>query len=180
MPWQKSPSDHLLTAPGDGGPTYSLYSSAVGPSGGGPGGTNKAMMSLLNPAESGKVLKVRRFSVQAESSSGTNVLVLYELRRISAHSSGTAVTPKKHDLSDADSVAEAKKEPTVTEISAPTVMPFIMQANTAQAPGAHFVDLVADGLKPIVLRPGQGLVMHHVTSNGGTFHTGLVYTEEPE
>lgn len=156
--------------------TYAVRAAVAGPSGGGPSGTNKAMVSILNPGGSGKIVRVRSLLVQAESSSGTNVIVLYELRRISAHSAGTTYTPKKRDTNDAAASTEAKTEPTVTEISNPTISSLVIQSNTAQAfPMLRFDEQESEA---ITLREGEGLVVHQVTSNGGTFQINLVWTEE--
>lgn len=164
------------------GPTYVVMEPVVGPSGGGPGGTNKAMVSIMNPSGSGAKVEIIGFSVQAESSSGTNVIVLYELRRITAHTlgAGTAATIQKRDLTDAASAVEAYVEPdSVTEITNPNIQSFIIQSNTAQGPTTYFLPFGISGETPIVLAAGEGIVVHQVTGNGGTFHIGLVWVENP-
>lgn len=159
--------------------TYDALVTEPGPSGGGPSGSNKAMATLFNPAGSGKEIRLLGYSVQAESSSGTGVIVLYEVRRISAHSGGSLVTPKKRDTSDPASIAQVRDGPSsVTEIADPTQHTFILQSNTMQSPMGHFRDLSMGGARPLILREGQGIVMHQVTSNGGTFHIGFVWVEE--
>jgi len=159
--------------------TYETVVTESGPSGGGPSGSNKAMATLFNPAASGRQIHLLGYSVQAESSSGTGVIVLYEVRRISAHSGGTLVAPKKRDTVYAASVAEVRDAPaSVTEIADPMQQTFILQSNTMQSPMSHFRDLTAGGARPLILREGEGIVMHQVTSNGGTFHIGFVWAEE--
>lgn len=158
-------------------PTYSIQEPVVGPSGGGPSGQNKAMVSVLNPSGSGKVLRLRAMRVQPESSSGTGVIILMELRAITAHSGGSAATIHKRDSTNAAPGAESKTEPSSVTGST-NIHTFIFQANTAQGLHEHLFGSWADSHQPIVLREGEGVVVHQVTSNGGTFHIELVWTEE--
>jgi len=158
------------------GYTYNIAESASGPSGGGPSGTNKAMVSIMNPSGSGKHINIRGFSVQAETSSGTGVIVLYELRQITAHTAGTAVTIIKRCSSDPTSIAQVYNTP-ASVTGSTRAQSFIIQANTAQGPTTYFLPFGTVGEDPICLLPGEGLVAHQVTGNGGTFHIGLVWTE---
>lgn len=179
MPLKKDADGRLTSraVPGDDGATYNIMEAVVGPSGGGPSGQNKSMVSILNPASSGFKAKIRGLSVQAESSSGTNVIVLYELRRITAHSGGTTATIHKRDTTDAASALEAQTEP--TSVTGDTnIQSYIIQSNTAQGPSSHFLQFGITGEKPICLDEGEGIVVHQVTSNGGTFQIGLIWTEE--
>lgn len=157
-------------------PTYGVQAAVIGPSGGGPGGTNKAMVSIFNPDASGKIARVRSLLVQAESSSGTGVIVLYELRRISAHSAGALYTPRKWDTTNPNAVVVARTAPDVTEIADPTVYSLILQANTAQS--LPMLRFGGDNAESLTLQANEGLVVHQVTSNGGTFQINLVWTEE--
>ena len=161
--------------------TYFVSESITGPSGGGPSGTNKDMLTLFNPLGSGKLLKLRELIVQCSSSSGTNVIVEYELRRITGHTeNGTPednLTPHKRELSDAASVAESYKEPNAVA-GATRIWTHVLQSNTQQSPASHLWLFGPRGMKPLVLAPGEGVVFHQVTSNGGTFVITAVWTEE--
>jgi len=135
------------------------------------------MVSLLNPASSGKVAKIRVFSVQAETTSGSTVIIVYELRRITAHATGTDITPLPRDTTSAASVVQAKEEPgSVTGDT--NIQSYIIQSNTAQGPSTYFATFGTVGEEPIVLNEGEGLVAHQVSSNGGIFRIGFVWTEE--
>ena len=155
--------------------TYVLQAAVDGPSGGGPSGSNKAMASILNPSGSGVIVKVRSYIVAPESSSGTNVIVLHELRSITAHSGGTNFTPLKRDSDSVASAIEAKTEP-ASVTGTTNVQSLIYQSNTAQ--DIYKITFGTDGDTPIVLREGEGIVIHQVTSNGGTNQLTLVWTEE--
>lgn len=161
-------------------PSYVVNAAVIGPSGGGPGGSNKPMVSVLNPAGSERLCKLRALLVQPESSTGTDLIVLYELRRFVAHSAGTSYTPIKRDKQDPASVVEAKTESTIdtydADIGTKNIHSFILQSNTVQGVYIHPFGLHHE--QPIIFRPGEGLVAFQVTSNGGTFHITMVWTEE--
>lgn len=162
--------------------TYYISAQAAGPSGGGPSGSNKAMLSLLNPASSGKKLSVLVAEYFPLSSSGTDVFIDVQIRRITAHSGGTSLTVIKRELTDASSVAEARSEPSVTGGAASDlVQQLVIQSNSPATGEAYRFKLglvYAHGEKPIVLAEGEGIVIHQVTSNGGDFAPGLVWIEE--
>lgn len=159
-------------------PTYYVSQKVVGPSGGGPGGVDKNMMTMLNPASSGKKAKLWKLTVQAVTSSGTNVVVEYELASITSHTSGTTVTPSKRDSSDASSVVEIRTEPTAVG-SYTRLWTHVLQSNAMQAPSAYGWEFSPnDEVKPFTLAEGEGLCVHQVTSNGGTFAISLAWTEE--
>lgn len=158
-------------------PTYYATAQASGPSGGGPGGTNKAMLSILNPASSGKLVRVILAEYFPLSSSGTNVYIDVQLRKITAHSGGTSITPIKREASDGSAVATARAEPSsVTGGAAADILQQLVIQSNSPAGGESYRFRLGEG-KPIVLGEGEGLVVHHVTSNGGTFAPGLLWTE---
>lgn len=161
-------------------PSYYVTAQMSGPSGGGPSGTNKPMLSLLNPTGSGKTVKIRLIEFFALLNSGTNVYIDVQLRRITAHTNGTDITPSKRSTDDDAAVAEVKSEPDVTGGAATDIIQqMVVQANNPSAgEGYRFRMGTAPEEKPITLKPGEGVVIHQVTSNGGTFAPGLVWTEE--
>jgi len=149
-------------------PSYVLQASITG-------GSGKSMASLLNPSGSGKKLCVRALLIQPRSSSGTNVIVTYETRAITAHSGGSAFTPLKRDSADDASVAQAKTEPS-SVTGTTNIHTFILQSNTVQ--GIYVHRFGSWGERPIVLREGEGICIHQVTSNAGSFDITLIWTEE--
>lgn len=180
MPWLKD-NDGALAVGKVEKPTYYATAQVTGPSGGGPSGTNKAMLSFLNPSGSGKTVRLLIAEYFPLASTGTAVYIDVQLRRITAHSGGTAITPIKRDTSEAAASAEVKSEPTSVTggAAADLVQQLVMQSNAPSGAQAYRF-LFGEGLgeQPFVLAPGEGLVVHQVTSNGGTFCPGLVWTEE--
>ena len=159
-------------------PTYFVSEKVTGPSGGGPGGTDKDMMTILNPSGSGKTILLWELIVQCIASAGTNVIVEYELASITSHTAGTTVTPKKREASDGAAAAEVRTEPTA--VGAYTrLWTHAFQSNTIQAPDAFGWKFGPNPeTKPFTLAEGEGLCVHQVTSNGGDFAISLVWTEE--
>lgn len=157
--------------------TYYATAQVTGPSGGGPSGTNKAMLSILNPASSGKLVRVLLAEYFTLASSGTNVFIDVQLRKITAHSGGTSITPIKREQSDGSAVVTAISEPSsVTGGAAADILQQLVIQSNAPQTGEAYRFRLGDG-KPIVLAEGEGLVVHQVTSNGGTFCPGLLWTE---
>lgn len=61
-------------------------------------GNNKAMLSIFNGAGSGRIIRVKRVLLLNNQVAGvTGVLTTIALRRSTAQSGGTAITPTKHD-----------------------------------------------------------------------------------
>lgn len=159
--------------------TYYVTAQVSGPSGGGPGGTNKAMLSLLNPAGANRAIRVHVVEYFPLSSTGTDVYIDVQVRRITAHSGGSALTIVKRDASDDNSVGEAKSAPSVTGGAASDLIQQLVIQSNSPAGGESYRFRLCDGHgeRGIVLAPGEGIVIHQVTSNGGTFCPGLLWTE---
>jgi hypothetical protein len=160
--------------------TYYATAQVTGPSGGGPSGSNKAMLSLLNPSGSGKVVRLYLVEYFPISSSGTDVYIDMQLRAITAHSGGSSLTPIKRDSADAAASAEVRSEPTSLTGGGTSdlLQQLVIQSNApSMAEAARFKLGDMFGSKPIILHPAEGLVVHQVTSNGGDFCPGLVWTE---
>jgi hypothetical protein len=142
------------------------------------GAANKNMLSLLNPAASGKCLKIREFWALVKSSSGTTVVIGWEVRRLSAHSGGTVLTSVRNDLADPVTVGEARSAPdSVTDVE--LYRPWVVQINTSQSPFTYMLQFQRDPYeKPLVLRPGQGICFKQIQNNTSTFDVGVRFTEE--
>jgi hypothetical protein len=160
--------------------TYYITGQEDGPSGGGPSGSNKAMLSILNPASSGKTVKIRIAEYFTIASTGTDVYIDVQLRRITAHSAGTSLTPIKRDTASAAAVAETRQAPNVTGGAASDIVQQLVIQSNSPVGGEGYRFRIGDGIEyePLVLAEGEGVVVHQVTSNGGTFCPGLVWTEE--
>lgn len=149
------------------------------------GANNKDMLSIVNPAGSGKVLKLRKVWGVVPSSSGASVIISFELRGTTEVTTGTIISAKKMDSVNADAVAVVRSAPTgITDSDAPVVYwTWIQQINTAQggtenmSHTLHNSSAVAD-IQPITLRPGEGLYLEQKANNTSTFRMGVLWTEE--
>jgi hypothetical protein len=145
-------------------------------------GNNKSMAGLFNGAGSGRVLRVKRIWVLNNQTSGvTGVLTTFSLRRSTAQSSGTSVTPVKHDTASSTLPAQVlcAHGATVTSATADTFRNW-MWSNDEPAASSGTSDefeclvplnLIWDAatgdadLEPIVLREGFGIDVRHSGSS---------------
>jgi hypothetical protein len=151
------------------------------------GANNRDMISILNPSGSGKIVKIREAWATVPSSSGTTVIIPFEIRHATAITTGTTQTPKPMDSADPASVAEVRVLPTgISDASAPIVWwTWTQQINTSQGSTDAMTHTIHDGmvtseLKPITLRPGHGLYLRQIANNTSTFRVGFFWTEEDE
>ena len=148
-------------------------------------GNNKSMLGLFNGASSGRVLRVYRVWVlNNQTTAVTGVLTTWTLRRSSAQSGGTAITPTKHDTANASLPAQVLVATggTVT-LTSDTALRAWMWSNDEPSASSgtsdEFECLVPlncvwdstgdSNSEPIVLREGQGISVHH----SGTSVVGL-------
>lgn len=145
-------------------------------------GNNKSMAGLFNGSGSGRVLRVKRvWCLNNQTSAVTGVLTTFELRRSTAQSSGTSVTPVKHDTNSSTLPAQVlcAHGATVTSAASDAVRKFVWSNDEPAASAGtsdEFECLVplnciwdaATGdadLEPLVLREGQGLDVRHTGSS---------------
>jgi len=142
--------------------------------------SNKSMLGLFNGAGSGRVLRVYRvWTLNNQTSAVTGVLTTMSLRRSTAQSGGTAITPQKHDNNAANLPAQVLcatgGTPTLTG------NPYRQWAWSNDEPAAssgtndEFQCLVPlncvwdstgdANIEPIVLREGEGVSVHHPGSS---------------
>jgi hypothetical protein len=151
------------------------------------GANNKDMISILNPAGSGKKYKIRKVWAVVTNSSGATVIIPFELRHATAVTGGGALlTPKPLDTTAGApaSVAEVRGAPTgITDAAAPLWWTWIEQINTAQggtenmSHTMHNSSAVADA-EPVTLAEGNALYVKQIASNTSTFRMGFLWTEE--
>lgn len=145
-------------------------------------GNGKHMLSLFNGASSGRVLRVKRIWVLNNQTSGvTGVLTTWAVRRTSAQSAGTSVTPTKHDTNSSNLVAQVlcATGATVTNTGDVQLRTFVWSNDEPAASTGtsdEFECLVplncvwdsATGdtdIEPITLREGQGVTVQHSGSS---------------
>lgn len=145
-------------------------------------GNNKSMAAIFNGAGSGRIVRVKRVWVLNNQTAGvTGVLTTWAVRRSSAQSAGTAVTPVKHDTLSETAPAQVlvATGATVTSAAADTVRTFVWSNDEPSASSGtsdEFECLVplncvwdaATGdadLEPLVCREGQGIDVRHTGSS---------------
>jgi hypothetical protein len=145
-------------------------------------GNNKSMAAILNGSGSGRIIRIKRIWVLNNQTTGvTGVLTTWTLKRSSAQSAGTAVTPTKHDTSSENMPAQVlvATGATVTQTSDVAFRTWVWSNDEPAASTGtsdEFECLVplncvwdsATGdadLEPIVLREGQGIDVRHSGSS---------------
>lgn len=147
------------------------------------GGNNKNLLSLFNPAASGKVLRVLRTWVICPSVTGNQVILTVELRHSTEVTTGTTVTPAPLDsIDEGNASGVVRQEPTgITDhATLPLWWSWITQINTGignqgDERGAHPDDAAG---KPITLREGHGLYMKQRLNNNSDLRIGVMWTED--
>jgi hypothetical protein len=127
-------------------------------------GNAKHMASLFNGAGSGRVLRVYRIWIlNNQTVAVTGVLTTFSLRRSSAQSGGTAVSPVKHDstnTADADlrRFMWSNDEPAVSSATSDELENLVPLNCVWDSTGD-------DRIQPITLRPGEGVTLQHTGSS---------------
>lgn len=156
-------------------------------------GNGKSLLSLVNATNSPVVARLREVWLSnAKTAAVTGVAALFEGRRITGHSSGSAVVPLSHDTADSlSSSLTALTGATVTGEA--TTSLFARRVSTDEwGPGTLDVEGLAQGLftmgpvwrvspplKPIVLRANEGVSFKCVTNTiAGSFDVTFIFTQE--
>jgi len=140
-------------------------------------GNNKSMLGIFNGSGSGRIIRVFRVWVLNNQTAGvTGVLTTWELKRSSAQSAGTAITPTKHDTNSESMPAQVAVATgaTVTQTSDVALRRFMWSNDEPAASSATSDELEClvplncvwdstgdSNIEPIVLREGQGLDVRH-------------------
>jgi hypothetical protein len=143
-------------------------------------GNNKSMLGVFNGSGSGRVVRVYRIWVLNNQTAGvTGVLTTWALRRTTAQSGGTAITPVKHDTTSETAPAQVLFATGATATLALTELRRWMWSNdepaASSATSDEFETLVPlncvwdstgdANIEPIVLREGEGISVHHSGSS---------------
>lgn len=166
-------------------PTYYALADAVAFA------ANKHHISIMNAAGSGKVVAVKKmFMINTQLAAITGVAVRADVKRATAHSAGTAVTPVSCDSQNAALPAEitVRTGATVTESS--LLFPRTFTNDEAGATQAFPSTQLMAGLnwmpegaetQETRLRPGEGLTVKQITSTTvGQFAWLIVFTVDDE
>lgn len=146
-------------------------------------GNGKSMLSVVS---AGPVLRVERiYLVNVQVTGVTGVAAEFQLRRVTGHSAGTALTPQAHDTLDALGSVTAATGATVSgESSAYLVRGW--WASDEWGPGTadvesfdHTMQTLLPAWGGYVIRSGQGLsVRCNTNTTSGTFDIVMVFTQE--
>lgn len=144
-------------------------------------GNNKSMLGIFNGSGSGRIIRVYRVWVLNNQTAGvTGVLTTWTLRRSSAQSAGTAITPTKHDTASEAMPAQVAIATggTVTQTSDVAFRAWVWSNDEPAASSATSDELECliplncvwdstgdSNIEPIVLREGQGLDVRHSGSS---------------
>lgn len=166
-------------------PTYYALADAVAFA------ANKHLISIMNAAGSGKVVSIKKmFMINTQLASVTGVAIRADVKRTTAHSAGTTITPTLCDSTNAALPAEitVKTGATVTESS--LLFPLTFTNDEAGATQAFPSTQLMAGLnwmpegvetQETRLRPGEGLTVKQITSSTvGQFAWLMVFTVDDE
>ena len=155
-------------------------------------GNNKSMLSLLNAAGSGVVVRLEKmYLINTQTAGITGINADFRLFRITGHSVGTALTPLTHDTSDTLSASVTARTGSTVAGEAAAAMYRWMWGTDEWATGPADADSADHSLqnvmplyevglntKALTLRPGEGISLKQVVnSTVGTFDVILVFTE---
>lgn len=148
--------------------------------------SGKSMAAIINPAASGKIVKVWRvWILNNQTTSVTGVLTWLELRRSTAQSSGSAVTAIKHDTNSAALAATVATGATVSDAANGLLRQIFWSNDEPSVSGASMdewqmvvpLNQVWDAgygesasVQPLTLREGEGFHVKH----GGSSAVGIV------
>jgi len=163
-------------------PTYEVLADAVVPA------ANKHHIGIFNNIGSAQKIRILGIYMVNLSIAGvTGIVARYELRRSTALSAGTDLTPQKRDSAD-PALANVLAKTNGTTTDGALLYPFVVLSdeNTA-AVGNFLLDTQFNNLlryepneKRIVLRPGEGITVKQITSSVvGSFAWKIVFDVEP-
>lgn len=153
---------------------------------------NKHHLSILNDTGSGKVVAIKKlFMINTQLASVTGVAVRTDVKRITAHSGGTTLTPVACDSTNESIPAQItcrNGATSVTESSLLFPLTFANdEAGTTQAfPSTQLMaglNWIPEGVEvqEIRLRPGEGLTCKQITSTTvGQFCWFIVFVMDDE
>jgi hypothetical protein len=152
---------------------------------------NKSMLGIFNGAGSGRVIRIYRVWVlNNQTAAVTGVLTTWTMRRSSAQTGGTTITPTKHDTNSETAPAQVlvATGATVTLTGDVALRSWVWSNDEPAASSAtsdEFETIVPlncvwdstgdANIEPLVLRAGEGVSIHH----SGSSAVGLcdVYVE---
>ena len=147
---------------------------------------NKSHISIMNNSGSGVSVAVRKlFPISNQLTAATGVGCRFELHKITAHTSGSDITPLACDSSNSlPALITVKSAATITGTT--LVFPINMPNDEIGATGAFPTATIAagtnwipeaDGMEYFTLRSGEGISVKQITSSTvGYFSWLIVFT----
>lgn len=156
-------------------------------------GNGKSMLSILNAAGSGVVIKIRSIKIiNTQNSAVTGIVSNFRLLRMTNHSAGTLLTAQTLDTQD--SLNENVTCRTGATITGASSVPLFRYEWSSDEWGPGTLDTESlehsfqntnpvymqyPGRKPITLRPGEGItITHNTNSTAGSFDIDINFTQE--
>lgn len=165
-------------------PTYYALADAVALA------ANKHHLSVFNASGSGVLVSVKKlFQINLSLSAVTGVALRFDIKRTTAQSAGTAITPVSMDTTNPALPAQVTVNTggTITESS--LLYPFTTQNDELTASNAAVANyltqygnlmLESTEMQELRLREGQGLTVKQITSTTvGSFAWLMAFTVEP-
>lgn len=151
---------------------------------------NKHHISLFNAAGSGKILKARKlFAINLQTGAVTGIALRFDVKRITAASAGTLITPVSMDTADAALPAGVTVRTNGTITEGAVLFPWMTSSEEETAVVAlsktlfqQIANILLEGpeIREYTCREGEGLTVKQITSSTvGSFGWILVFTVEP-
>jgi hypothetical protein len=151
---------------------------------------NKHHISIFNASGSGVVVSVKKlFQINLSLASVTGVALRFDMKRTTAQSAGTAITPQSMDTDNPALPAQVTVNTNGTITEGALLYPYTTQndevsaANTAVAnylTQYNNLALESTEMQELRLREGQGFTVKQITSSTvGSFAWLMAFTVEP-
>lgn len=165
-------------------PTYYAVADAVAFA------NTKTHFSIVNESGSGVLVAVKKlFAVNLQIAAVTGAALRMEVRKLTAHSGGTAITPQSCDSDNPALPAQVTVKTNATPTGTTLLYPFIVTVEEETATAAASKNLMqamfnlqpeGNEVQEYRLREGQGLSVYQSTnSTVGSYAWFMVFTAEP-
>lgn len=149
----------------------------------------KNHISIFNGSGSGKIIKVRKlYCINIATGTTAGVLIRVDLRRTTAQSAGTTLTPVAHDTNNAAIPAQVLIATGATTTNGAIIIPTIILTEEYLATQplqssmfAQFQNIVLEGMEvqELTLREGQGVTASQTTAGAaGSLAWVMTFTIE--
>lgn len=149
----------------------------------------KQHISIFNATGSGKLVKLRKlFAINLQTAAVTGIVQRFDIKRTTAQSAGTAITPRALDTANAALPAQVTVATAATVTEGVLLFPWVTSSEEETAVPAlskslfqQSVNVLLEGneIQELALREGEGAtVKQAVNSTVGSFAWLLAFTVE--